>query len=388
MFTPSRLGLARRRRGLTKRHLAELVGISDRAITAYEAGEIFPHPGTLGQIAKVLEFPVSFFAGPDLEEIPTEAASFRSMARMTASQKHAAQASGSLALALHTWISGRFKLPDTDVPRVGPGVDAETAAEIVRAEWGLGEQPIPNLVHLLEVHGVRVFSLTQECREVDAFSLWLRQPFVFLNTQKSAEHSRFDAAHELGHLVMHGHHEIPQGKEIEREANRFASAFLMPAAGVLATAPRAPSIGDLIRAKKPWRVSASALAYRLHQLHALSDWHYRRLAVEISQRGYRSHEPEPISRETSQILNKVFAALRKEGTTKADVARELDLHPQDLDRLVFNLALLPIDVDDMGIQRGDSPAIERNLRLVKPSRDETSAANARRVLAGDDSAAS
>jgi Zn-dependent peptidase ImmA (M78 family)/transcriptional regulator with XRE-family HTH domain len=364
VFTPSRLGLARRRRGLTKKHLAELVNVSDRAITAYEAGEMIPQPPTLEHLAKALDFPVAFFAGPDLEEIPTAAASFRSMARMTASQKHSAQASGTLALALHDWISARFRLPATDVPRVGPGVDAETAAEAVRAEWGLGEQPVPNLIHLLEAHGVRVFSLTQECREVDAFSLWLHQPFVFLNTQKSAEHSRFDAAHELGHLVMHGHHEIPQGKEIEREANQFASAFLMPAAGVLATAPRAPSIGDLIRAKRPWRVSVSALAYRLHQLHALSDWHYRRLVVEISQRRYRTDEPQPIQRETSQILNKVFTTLRKEGTTKADVARELDIYPADLDRLVFNLAMLPVDAQDIGAPRVASNSGERNLRLV------------------------
>lgn len=62
------------------------------------------------------------------------------------------------------------------------------------------------MIHLLEAHGVRVLSLTQECREVDAFSLWLQQPFVFLNTQKSGEHSRFDAAHELGHLPLSGDH--------------------------------------------------------------------------------------------------------------------------------------------------------------------------------------
>lgn len=364
MFTPSRLSLARRRRGLTKKHLAELVGVSDRAITAYEAGEMIPQDVTLERLCMTLDFPPAFFAGPDLEEIPTEAASFRSMARMTASQKHSAQASGSLALALHDWISARFKLPEPTVPRVGPGVDPETAAEVVRAEWGLGEQPVPNVIHLLEAHGVRVFSLTQECREVDAFSLWLQQPFVFLNTQKTAEHSRFDAAHELGHLVMHGHHEIPQGKEIEREAHRFASAFLMPAAGLLASAPRNPNIADLLRAKKPWRVSVSALAYRLNQLQAVSDWHYRRLAVEISKRGYRTNEPQSIQRETSQILNKVFLALRKEGTSKVDVARELHIHPADLDRLVFNLAILPVDAQDLGVQGAPPPPAERSLRLV------------------------
>lgn len=329
-----------------------MVGVSDRAITAYEAGQMTPQADTLAALATALEFPATFFQGPELEEIPTEAASFRSMARMTASQRHTAHAAGTLALALHDWISERFKLPEVTVPRIGPGIDPETAAEVVRAEWGLGERPAPNLIHLLESHGVRVFSLTQESREVDAFSLWRDQPFVFLNTQKSAEHSRFDAAHELGHLVMHSHHELPQGKEIEREANQFASAFLMPAAGLLASTPRTPNIGDLIRAKKPWKVSVSALAYRLHSLGYLSDWHYRQLAVEISRRGYRTSEPRPIQRETSQILNKVFAALRREGTTKADIARALDIYPADLDRLIFNLAIVPLDAQDISSEEG------------------------------------
>lgn len=157
----------------------------------------------------------------------------------------------------------------------------------------------------------------------------------------------------------------PQGKEIEREANRFASAFLkLPAAGVLSAAPRTPSISDLIQATKRWPVSMTALAYRLHQLHALSDWHYRRLAVEISQQGYRTDEPEPIARETSQIFNNVFTALRKEGTSKAEVAHALHLHPGDLDRLVFNLALVHVDADDMGAHSAKPPVSERTLRLV------------------------
>lgn len=325
---------------------------------------MLPGPDTIAQLARALDFPVSFFSADELEEIPEHAASFRSMARMTASQRHSAQAAGTLALALHDWISERFRLPAADVPRVGPGVDPETAAEVMRAEWGLGEQPLPNLVHLLEAHGVRVFSLTQENREVDAFSLWLRSPFVFLNTQKSAEHSRFDAAHELGHLVMHSHHEIPQGKGIEREAHRFAAAFLMPAAGLVATTPRNPTIDDLIRTKQRWRVSIAALAYRLHQLGALSDWHYRQLAVEISQRGFRTTEPDSIPRETSQILNKVFVSLRKDGITKADVACDLHIHPADLDRIVFNLALLPLDASDLAPPGDQSVPPERNLRLL------------------------
>lgn len=353
MFTPSRLALARDRRGLTKKRVAELIGVTTRSVTGFESGEITPSALTVAQLADALGFPVSFFEAEDLEQIAAEAVSFRSLSKMTASQRHSALAAGTLAFALHDWASVRFKLPEPNVPKLGPGVDPETAAQVVRAEWSLGEKPIPNLVHLLEARGVRVFSLAQECREVDAFSLWRSaQPFVFLNTQKSGEHSRFDAAHELGHLVLHWHHDVPQGKQAEQEAHRFAAAFLMPAAGLSPSAPRYPTLPQLIQAKRPWKVSVAALAHRLHELKALTDWQYRMLCVEVSKHGYRTKEPSPIHRETSQILNKVFTALRKEGVTKADIARQLHVHPQDLDALVFGLAMLPVG----GGSTGSTPA--------------------------------
>jgi Zn-dependent peptidase ImmA (M78 family)/DNA-binding XRE family transcriptional regulator len=344
VFTPSRLTVARERRGLTKTRLAELVGVTRRAITGFEAGDSAPSDATLERLAQTLGFPPSFFAAGELEEIPDEAASFRSLSRMSAADRHAALAAGRLALELSDWIGTRFRLPVPSVPKLGPGVDPETAAQIVRTEWSLGEKPIANIIHLLEARGVRVFSLAQECHEVDAFSLWRSSaPFVFLNTQKSGEHSRFDAAHELGHLVLHWHHELPQlNKQAEKEAHCFAAALLMPAASVLAAAPRMPTLKVLIRDKRRWKVSLAAYLQRLHELALLSDWQYRTLMVEVSQHGFRSQEPDPIQRETSQVLNKVFAMLRREGVSKADVARDLDLHADDLDALVFGLAILPV----------------------------------------------
>lgn len=344
MFTPSRLTLARQRRGLNKKRIAELVGVSTRAVTGFESGETVPSELTVARLADVLQFPVSFFHAADLDRIEDDAVSFRSLAKMTASQRHTARAAGDLALALHDWISERFRLPPQDVPRLGPGLDAETAAQIVRAEWKLGEKPLPNVIHLLEAHGVRVFSLAQDAREVDAFSLWQStQPFVFLNTKKSAEHSRFDAAHELGHLVMHWHHEVPQGNQPEQEANRFAAALLMPAESLLASTPRVPTLHDLIKAKRRWKVSVAALTHRLSELKWLTPWQYRMLYVEISQLGYRTNEPQPMQRETSQILNQVFTALRREGVTKTEIASALNIYQPDLDALVFGLAMLPVE---------------------------------------------
>ena len=197
-----------------------------------------------------LEFPIEFFEGDELvadlrrrREFPLSGAYDRFPAPCCSSPP------APWPSRYTTGSPSAFDCLSQDVPRIQPGTDPETAAEIVRQEWGLGTKPIPNLLHLMEAKGVRVFSLAQECREVDAFSLWRKQPFVFLNTQKSAEHSRFDAAHELGHLVMHWHHELPQGKQVEREANDFAGALLMPASGILANVPRNPTLPQLLRLK-------------------------------------------------------------------------------------------------------------------------------------------
>jgi Zn-dependent peptidase ImmA (M78 family)/transcriptional regulator with XRE-family HTH domain len=338
------------------------VGVTDRSIMLFESGRLEPSDDTLTLLAQSLGFPSRFFTATDLEEIPSDAASFRALSKMTASERNAALAASALALALSDWIGERFRLPEMDIPKLGPGIDPETAADVVRTEWGIGEQPISNVLHLLEAHGVRVFSLAEETRDVDAYSFWRSgAPFVFLNTKKSAEHSRLDAAHELGHLVLHWHHEVPQGRAAEQEAQTFASALLMPRAGVISTAPRFPTLADVMTHKRRWRVSAMAYVYRLNRLGLLSEWQYRTLNVEMSKRGYRSAEPHGITRETSQVLTKVFTTLRREGVTKAHVAEALDIYPEDLDALVFGLAILPVTA---GGRSGEAASGAR-LKLVE-----------------------
>ena len=132
---------------------------------------------------------------------------------------------------------------------------------------------------------------------------------------------------------------------------------------MLATAPRFPTTQSLIAPKRRWRVSLAAYIYRLHKLGALSDWRYRSLNVEISKRG-RAVEPHGLQhRETSQVLNKVFKALRKSGTTKANVARALHIKPRDLDAIVFGLAMLPVDGSGSAGMR--APSNPPTLRLIE-----------------------
>jgi Zn-dependent peptidase ImmA (M78 family)/DNA-binding XRE family transcriptional regulator len=359
MFSASRLRVARKRRGLNKTRLAEAIGVELRSATGFERGEYEPKPETVARIASALNFPQAFFYGPDLHEPTPDTASFRSMSRMSAAAREAALAAGAIAFLLDDWIEARFELPASDLLDLADEEPA-AAAMVLRKRWGLGEQPIRNMIHLLEAKGVRVYSLAEDTVDVDAFSLWREgTPFVFLNTLKSAEHSRFDAAHELGHLVLH-RHGGPQGREAEHQANQFASAFLMPRGSVLALAPRFTTADALVKLKRHWIVSAAALNYRLHALGVVTDWHYRSLCIDIASRGWRTSEPEGAQRETSQVLAKVFTALRQEGTMKDDVAAAIGVETSELERLVFGLVL-------MGLEGGSVQRSQRRtpLRLVE-----------------------
>lgn len=363
MFNPTRLSVARKRRGLTKTRLASAVGVERRAVSAYEAGEYPPAPDTLVRLCEVLNFPADFFSADDLEEPCAEAASFRSMSKMTAGQRDMALGQGAIALHFNRWIEARFELPPAVLPDLRHEGDPEAAAAALRQLWGLGQAPVKNMIHLLESKGVRVFSLSVDASEVDAFSMWKDgTPFIFLNTGKSTEHSRFDSAHELAHLVLH-RHGAPNGREAEREADIFASAFLMPRGAVLAQAPRFVTLTQLIKLKSVWTVSVSALAYRLHALDLLSDWLYRTLCIEISQRGFRKKEPAEARRESSQVLAKVFAALREEGLSKHEIARQLGVHPSELDQLAFGLMVMGMTETAAGAVAGAKRQVA--LRLVK-----------------------
>lgn len=345
MLNPNRLLLARKVRGMTKVALSEVTGISAKSITAYETQEQEPFAANIERLARGLRFPAAFLTGPDIEELPSDAASFRAFSNLTVRQQEQAWGTGTLAFFLSDWLTERFRLPDPDVPRY-QGVDPETAAQAVREEWGLGERPIKNMIHLLESHGARVFSLPDEISSVDAFSLWRSDtPYVFLSTDKSAERSRMDAAHELGHLVMHGRHERSRGRDVEHEAMSFGGAFLMPEADLKACLPMGGTLRELVLATKRWNVSIANLVYRLHSLSSplITEWTYRTMFKEISRRGYRKDEPRGSQRETSQVLTKALKSLRADGMTHATMAAELGVSQEDLNALMFGLVLTLVE---------------------------------------------
>ena len=361
MFNMGRFDLARQRRGLTKRELAHRLEVTDRTVSNWYNNQQVDEKN-LEKAAEILDFPINFFYGREVEKIQVESVSFRALTKMTARKRDMAISQTILAEMISDWIDQNFELPLPNVPdlhelrsdfstaTIGSLDEAdendvryyleysypEACADTVRKAWGLGEQPIPNLIALLESKGIRVFSLTDEAQDVDACCRWTSgRPFIFLNTSRTAERCRFDLAHELGHLVMHKHG-IIEGIHVEQEANAFASAFLMPRRSLLANPLRIPSLKSILSKKEIWQVSAAALTYRYNKLGIITDWNATSIYKQLAQRG-RNNEPNPIPHESSLLLDKVFQALAQENFDLSKLTNDLCLNLVEVNNLTFNL---------------------------------------------------
>lgn len=298
LFERERLRVARELVGLSQNQLAGRVGLSPAAISQFESGAARPAEESLTLLSAALQVPVAFFGQPITE---THEGFFRSLRRSSVSDRRRARSIAHVAhdLALAAAASGQF--PQSAIPRILPsGLHAdrrevENIAQQVRRLWNVPEGPIEDVVGLLESHGVVVIRLPLGSADVDAFSLpFGDHPVVVLGSDKGDRaRSRFDCAHELAHLVMHG--EIIWGvKEVEDQAHQFAAAFLMPAEQILEDLPANVDWQKLFSLKQYWQVSLAALLMRAKRLGRMSDATYLTAVKAASARGWRRLEPVPL----------------------------------------------------------------------------------------------
>jgi Zn-dependent peptidase ImmA (M78 family) len=165
--------------------------------------------------------------------------------------------------------------------------------------------------------------------------VWAAQrPVVFLSTEKgSASRRRFNAAHELGHLLMHVD-VSPGDPELERQADAFASAFLLPRATFGAECPRRLSWPHLRDLKRRWKVSLAAMVRRAYDLGVFSEATYRRGYMQLNKRGWREVEPEEPTMEHPRMLQDVIALLERLGYPRVQIAERVHLHLADLEALL------------------------------------------------------
>ncbi|MDQ7814192.1 MAG: XRE family transcriptional regulator [Patescibacteria group bacterium] len=342
LFDPERLTLAREWRGLTKHELADKIGKTPSAVSQFESARARPDGQTIGRMMLALGVPASFFArtpdGIRFPVVPLDICHFRSLRSASQRDRRKLLAKGSLLGGMLTFLEGKVNLPEERVTMLSATPEDSEAIEDlaidVRRRWELGLGPIGNMINLLERKGVVVIPIDESCREVDAFSMWNDgRPCVFLVMEKdSPSRTRMDAAHELGHLVMHA--DVMAGSpELEHQANRFGSALLMPRDSFYHEAPRRLVWEHIWELKRRWKTSAAAIIRRTYDLGLISDATYKRAFVQLSRSGNRPRERDEPARELPVAIAKALAVVEPKWPLHR-IADELGLNAVDLRRLI------------------------------------------------------
>ncbi len=327
-FVGERLVEARKGLRLSGVGLADLLDVSPTTITQYEKGKQSPRPEIMDRICEKLGFPRAFFLKP-VSDHGERKIYYRSLSAAAKSARERAEVRFGWLREMVEYLHEYFDFPHVNLPPLSLPTDfrdlshatIEGAAQACRELWGFGDGPVTDLVLAMESNGIIVARDTLDSDALDAFSEYLDDglPFVVLGTDKGVHaRSRFDAAHELGHLILHkgvSRRDIGQPKDfklLEQQAHRFAASFLLPRSAFLRSI-WAPTLDAFRGQKETWGVSIKGMIVRSHQIGLLSDEQYQRMLINYGRR-YRDGEPGDDSKpvEAPRLLARCFRTLEEE----------------------------------------------------------------------------
>lgn len=342
MFNGFNLRLARLYHELSLEQVAERVSKTRQYIQRLETGIAVPTSVLAKELAVALKVTPEFFRLQEPQRVNEELVHFRKREGTRVSTRLSTLAKAELYGRLITLLDRQLELPPVCFQEITAHTpeEIEVAAEKCRVDWGLGLGPIDNVTRLAEKLGAFVTSFDSLSDEVDALSVPLERPFIVRNrAKKSACHQRFDIAHEIAHLILHSG--ITTGdRATESQANRFASALLLPRAAMASFFP-SPVGGrinwkGLSEFKLTWKVSKAAIVYRAHQLGLLTDAQYKTAFTALKRKGEAIDEKEDslIVSEKPEFLPSALNFLYENmNVDKAAVAQALAITPCLLDEL-------------------------------------------------------
>lgn len=340
----SNIRLARLFNGFSLTDLGERLGKSKQYLSRIETGAEPVSYLLERDLVDTLWILPEFLRKIDPMPLTEEQCHFRKQLTTKVAQRQYARARGEMLKRLVCVLEDHLELPEYEISEAEPVDDEaiERAAERCRVGWGLGWGPISNITRVAENAGAVVMQVNGLAPEVDAVSFASRRPVIALNSDgRSACRSRFGIAHELGHFALHIG--VLTGDRLtEIQANRFASAFLLPRASFLAESQCAlrrtrinwDSMADL---KRRWGVSKSALLYRGWQLGVFTDDQVRAGFISLKRHGeaLMEEEDKEIPLEVPELVTEGLKVLNDSlGVPRAAVAREMCVQPRLLDDLL------------------------------------------------------
>lgn len=319
-FHGERLKTARLLRGKTLTDLSLDTNISKQSLSLYENNRNKPDYEKINIISRALSFPQDFFLHKDADNTKTEVTYFRSLTSATKLDRTAQSLKLEFVAKMYEVLSDYIDFPPLNIPSISfntsnldfDNSESETAikeieyiANTVREYWGLGDAPIQDLQYILEKNGIVVTGFNTNADKIDAFSqhTYINNNEIFFicvdQGTKPEGRIAFDLAHELGHILLHPWSESldlitkEEFKLRERQANMFASAFLLPKNSFSNDVKAFPTdLKYYLWLKKKWKTSIQAMIFRSHQLGIITANQYQYMMRQISKKGWRLREPD------------------------------------------------------------------------------------------------
>lgn len=313
MFNGDRLKFARTYRGMSAQELAEKIEVSRQSINQFENYSIDsdknskPSIENIENIAQELKFPVEFFFQKEKENIKIENTYFRALLSSKKKEKQSQINKAVLITVIYDILQEYLEFPDINIPVVQKenlsDQDISNAARELRDLWNIENKPIKDIIFLMENNGLVVTALPTNTEEIDAFTQYIKienkeyMCVVLENEKKSACRRQFSAAHELGHIILHANkinmNEIERSefREIERQANLFASELLLPEEEFKNDLIMPTSLKSYEILKRKWHVSILAMMMRACNLNIITQNQFQYLMKQYTIKNYRKHEP-------------------------------------------------------------------------------------------------
>jgi Zn-dependent peptidase ImmA (M78 family) len=350
-FIPERLTEARAaRRIASKSGLARLMSVNPSTVGRWEDGTSAPDADAWTALANTLHVRREFFLRPIFSS--ARPLFYRSLSNTLVQDLEYQHAQMRWLQEISATLMHYVDLPTIDIPDVLSGAtykqlrenDIERIALDLRRHWKIGEGPCADVVSLLERIGVVIATIEMGTSRLDGLCSWSAtedRPHILLATDKmSFPRRQMDAAHEMAHAILHkgvSEHDLKKDlKEIESQAFRLASAFLLPSTTYPYEVSR-PSLAALLALKERWRVSVKAQIKRLADLEVISTDHATDLYKLYSAKGWNREEPldrvwdMPEPRSLVDALNVIVGSGVR---TKADLlAVEFTMSPGDVENL-------------------------------------------------------
>jgi len=338
-FEGSQLRLARHYWGKTLNDIAEEVGKTRQYISQIENGKAGKNisDDTVELLAKCLKVTPGFFYMQTPPGPSEDQAHFRRLSSTKVNTRLKVLARGTIFRQLANYIDKHVTLPDVDFPDHSGSAtfeEIERASERTRSYWGLGLGPIDNMVRVVEHAGALVTFFRDASTEVDALSIPSSRPIIVRNDAKESPfRQRFDIAHEMAHLILH-EGIVTGDRTTETEANRFASAFLLPRSTfskVFRSRGRRLDWQCIIDIKMQFGTSKAAVLYRAKALGLISENTYKGGVIYLKNSGQSKQEDEDSFTEREQaelLINSLKVINEHFGVSFYDLAYEIGVQPE------------------------------------------------------------